>query len=159
MSDSVLHLVVQLGRDRYVLAASQVLEIITVVRLKPLPGAPIGVAGLMNYRGSAVPVVDLALVATGTPVSPTTAARIVVLQFPVPSRPGEHDALGLLVAAAHDTVRLDPQDFVDSGVVAGGAPCFGLVLATPDGVLQRVEPAVLLTPELRAALFRRAEGA
>jgi chemotaxis-related protein WspB len=69
------------------------------------------------------------------------------------------ESLGLLVPAARDTMRLDPDSFVDAGVAADGALHLGPVLATPEGVLQRVSVAELLGDELRRALYRTGEAA
>lgn len=154
MPESVLHLLVQAGGDRYALEASAVTEVVPLVRLKALPGAPKGTAGLMNYRGAAVPVVDLALLVTGTPTPATADARIVVVRHG-----GADDLVGLLVPAARDTARLDPDRFVDGGLRADGAPYLGEVLATPEGVVQRVTIGALLGEELRAALARRGAAA
>jgi chemotaxis-related protein WspB len=159
MGTPLLYLIIQLGRDRYALEASQVTEIVPLVRLKALPGAPVGAAGLMNYRGTALPVVDLSLLATGTPTAATEAARIVVVRHVVHGRTSADDAFGLLVPEARDTVRLDPDSFVDPGVAADGAPYLGKVVATADGVLQRVTVRALLTDQLRVALSRATESA
>ncbi len=61
------HVLVQLGEERYALAAEDVLEVGGVSDRAPLPGAPAGVAGLHNYRGNVVPLLDLAsLVGAGS---------------------------------------------------------------------------------------------
>jgi chemotaxis-related protein WspB len=154
MTAPILYLILQLGADRYALEASQVTEIVPLVRLKSLPGAPVGAAGLMNYRGAPLPVVDLSLLATGVPTAATEAARIVVVRYTGQGRAGSDDALGLLVPEARDTVRLDPGSFVDAGLAADGAPYLGPVLATAEGVLQRVTVQALLSDELRDAVHR-----
>ena len=155
---AALYLLVQLGGDRYAIAAGDVTEIVPLVRLKALPGAPAGTGGLMNYRGAAVPVVDLELLASGTPTESAATARIVVVRH-VPVDGGAAESLGLLVRSANDTIRLDPDSFVDGGMRTDGAPHLGPVVATPEGVIQRVTIGALLTPELRAALRRPGEAA
>jgi chemotaxis-related protein WspB len=155
----ILFLIIQLGEDRYALEASQVAEIVPLVRLKSLPGAPVGVAGLMNFRGAALPVVDVNLLATGTPTAATGATRIVVVHDVIEGRAGGGGALGLLVPDARETLRLDPAGFADAGIAADGAPYLGQVLATSEGVLQRVTIGALLSDELRDALSRSAEAA
>jgi chemotaxis-related protein WspB len=159
MGVPVLYLVIQLGRDRYALDASQVTEIVPLVRVKSLPGAPRGAVGLMNYRGVSLPVVDLNLLATGgiTPVSGAT--RIVVVRYAAPQQADGGGALGLLVPDTRETLRLDPDSFSPPGVAADGAPYLGDVLATPEGVLQRVTVNALMTDELRDALYRASVAA
>ncbi|CAN5367129.1 chemotaxis protein CheW [soil metagenome] len=150
MSSDVLYLVVRLGADRYAIEAAQVVEVIPLVRLKALPGAPHGVAGVMNYRGEPIPVIDLELVATRSSTKPMNGARIVIVDLAaLGSRRGN---VGLLVPQATETLRIDPGAFASSGVRADGAPYLGPVLATDTGVIQRVSVSALLTPELLAAL-------
>ena len=154
MSAARLYLVLRLGADRYAIESSLVEEVVPLVRLKALPGAPVGVAGLMNYRNEAVPVVDLNLVALGAPTPPRLATRIVVVRYAPDGAERARELLGLLVPEATETRRMDPDQFVDAGMATDGAPYLGPVLATPEGVIQRVVVAALLTPELRDALFR-----
>jgi chemotaxis-related protein WspB len=159
MAAPVLYLIIQLGGDRYALEASQVMEVVPLVRLKTLHGAPPGAAGLMNFRGTPLPVVDLSLMATGASAIPSEATRIVVVRYAAGEHPADGDALGLLVPEARETMCLDADSFADAGMVAEGAPYLGQVLATTEGVVQRVTVAALLTAELRDALFRRGEAA
>ncbi|MEP6991766.1 MAG: chemotaxis protein CheW, partial [bacterium] len=149
-----LYLVIRLGADRYAIDSSLVEEVVSLVRLKALPGAPMGVAGVMNYRADAVPVIDLNLVALGTPTPPRIATRIIVVRHASDGGDFRSELLGLLVPQATETRRIDDDAFVDAGVATDGAAYLGPVLATLEGVIQRVSVAALLTDELRDALRR-----
>lgn len=154
-----LYLIIRIGADRYAIDSSLVEEVVSLVRLKALPGAPVGVAGIMNYRTDAVPVIDLNLVALGTPTSPRIATRIVVVRHAADSVDGQSGLLGLLVPQATETRRIDDDEFVDAGMATDGAVYLGPVVTTPEGVIQRVVVGALLTAELRDALFRSAGAA
>src|SRR5580692_2688337 len=78
----VLFLLFQLGHDRYALEASRVLEVLPLLELKKLPGAPRGVAGIFNYRGRPVPAVDLSEMTLGRPASERLSTRIIVVNYP-----------------------------------------------------------------------------
>ncbi len=151
MSAALLFLVIRLGADRYAIEAAQVVELVTMVRLKALHGAPHGTAGVMNYRDEPVPVIDLNLLATGSPTAAMTAARIVVVRYA--SEPGRSGVVGLLVPEATETLRLEPDRFTDAGIRTDGSRYLGPVLTTPDGVIQLVSVSALLTTALRDALF------
>ena len=138
--------------------SSLVEEVVSLVRLKALPGAPVGVVGIMNYRTDAVPVIDLNLVALGTPTSPRIATRIVVVRHTADGVAGGSELLGLLVPEATETRRIDDDEFVPAGVATDGAAYLGPVVTTPQGVIQRVTIGALLTPELRDALLRGSEA-
>ena len=157
MSPALLYLVFRLGADRYALEATQVVEVVSLVRLKALHGAPNGVAGVMNYRDEPVPVIDLNLLATGVPTAALIATRIVVVRYAPDA--GRSGVVGLLVPEATETMRLEPDRFTDPGVTTDGARYLGPVLATAEGVIQRVSVSALLTAELRDALFPTAGAA
>ena len=55
----MLMLLFQLGNSRYAVPAREVVEIASMVKLEPIPMAPDYIAGLFNYRGQHVPVLDL----------------------------------------------------------------------------------------------------
>ena len=54
-----LHLLFNLGADRYALPASVVRKIMPLQRLKHVPEAPAWVVGLLSYHGEIIPVLDL----------------------------------------------------------------------------------------------------
>src|SRR3981081_1245817 len=159
MGAHVLYLIIQLGGDRYALEAAGVTEIVPLVHLKMLPAAPAITAGLMNYRGTAVPVIDLGCLVVGAPTARTASTRIVIIRDPESDRSDPTESLGLLVPAATDTVRLDPDNFVFAGTRADASLYLGPVLATPEGVIQRLVVSAFFTGELRGALPRDSEAA
>jgi purine-binding chemotaxis protein CheW len=59
LDDTLEALVFALGRERYALPATQVLEVRPLGWLTRLPGTPAFLAGLINVRGRIVPLVDL----------------------------------------------------------------------------------------------------
>ena len=147
----MLFVLVQLCSDRYAIAARDIAEVLPIVGLKSLPGAPEGVAGLLDYRGTAVPVVDLSALALGRPAARRVSTRMLVVDYPLPG--GGTRLLGLLAERATETMRCAPEDFRPVGLEAGGARYLGPVVHDRRGLIQRVGIAELLTAGLRAALF------
>jgi chemotaxis-related protein WspB len=151
----VLLLRFRLGEDEYALDTSDVVTVLPVVELKTIPQAPDGVAGVFNYRGTPVPVVDLAQEATGLRARPNLHTRIVVVRDRLQ---GAGDRLlGLLVEGATSTLRRAASDFSDARLA--GPEYLGPVTADGSRVVQMVDPGRLLTPEVRARLFRDASEA
>jgi chemotaxis-related protein WspB len=149
----MLFLLFELGRDRYLLDARHVVEILPMVRIKQIPQAPRGVAGLVNYRGATVPVVDLSAIALDRPAARTLGTRLVLVRYPDDS--GTARLLGLIAERATDVVRRAETDFVEPPARADAAPYLGRVATDQAGVLQRVEIRALLSPAVQAALFTR----
>ncbi len=148
----MLFLLFKLGRDRYVIDIARILEILPLVDLKKVPRASPEVAGVFNYRGIPVPVIDVSLALLGSPARRVLSTRLVLVRRPDGSE-GE-SPLGLILEAATGTIRRDSGDFSESGVTADGAPCLGPVASDPQGLIQWVEPDRLLSDAARAALFQ-----
>lgn len=151
----MLFVLVQLGSDRYALPARDIVEVLPLVALKALPGTPRGVAGLLDYRGTAVPVVDLSALALGVPARPRVSTRLLIVRYTTAR--GEDHFLGLVAERTAETLRRDPGDFRPAEV-ATEARYLGPVVTDARGLIQRVEVAALLTDELRAALFPATAG-
>ena len=147
----MLFLLFQLAADRYALPARDVLEVLPMVTLKALPGAPVGIAGLMDYRGTPVPVVDVSALALGRPAAARVSTRLLMVRYTAPG--GEEKPLGLLAEHATEMMNRAPSDFQPAGVGSKETRYLGPVASDPRGLIQRVEIAELLNDQLRAVLF------
>jgi len=147
----MLFLLFQLGKDRYALDASRVVEVAPLLAMKRLPQAPKGVAGIFNYRGRPVPAVDLCEMATGAPASERLSTRIIIVNYRHEN--GTEHLLGLIAENATETLRKNTKDWVDSGVTIGAAPYLGPVLLDSRGAIQWVNEQHLLGKPLRDLLF------
>lgn len=147
----MLFLLFQLGKDRYALQASRVLEVLPLVELRPIPDAPKGVAGLFNYHGRPVPAVDLAELTLGQPSDPRLSTRIVVINYP--DEQGALHPLGLIAEHATEIIRRDQRLFLEPGHKLGGAPYLGPVLMDSGGVIQWIHEQRLLPERARDLLF------
>jgi chemotaxis-related protein WspB len=147
----MLYLLLQIGKDRYAIAARSVVEVAPLVDLKTLPQAPPGVAGLMDYRGSPVPVVDIAETTMGERSPRRLGTRILLVNC---SGSGDSTRLlGLLAPHVTEMIRLEPQAFVDTGVQMPGTPYLGPVAKDERGLIQLVDVSRLLPPAIRDILF------
>lgn len=147
----MLFLLFRIGTERYALEARQVVEIVPLVRVKTIPQAPSGLAGVINYRGLPVPVIDLSELALGQPAQARVSTRIILVKYPVES--GEEHTLGLIAEHATETIKREPADFVSPGVAVGSAPYLGRVATDSRGMIQWVEVKNLLPASIRESLF------
>lgn len=150
---ALVFLTFRMGGERYAVDAQRVREVLPLVALKKLPQAPRGVAGLFDYRGAPVPVIDLSELTVGTPAPQRLGTRLVLVDYP--GAGGERHLLGLIVERATETLRRDRGDFVDGGVSSTGAPYLGPVCTDAQGMIQWITVERLLPPEVRDSLFRR----
>jgi chemotaxis-related protein WspB len=148
----MLFLLFRLDDDLYVLEAGRIGEILPMVRIKAMPGAPAGVAGLINHRGAPVPVMDLSLLALGRPAPHKLSTRIVLVRDAAPD--GTPCWLGLILEQATETLRRDPGEFRPSGLGHACGAYFGPVLPDERGLIQWIDPRKLLPPAVKELLFR-----
>jgi chemotaxis-related protein WspB len=145
----VLLLLFELDGGRYAVEATRVVEVLPLVSIRPLPNAPSGVAGLIDLRGTPVPVLDLAQLTLGRTTRSRLSTRIVVVRD---GTNGRVRLTGLLVERATDMRRCDAADFTAAPVRHERAPFLGAVCAGADGLLQLVDVSRLLaTPALSEA--------
>lgn len=150
-------LLFHLGQDRYGLSTRHLVRVLPLMDLKQLPQAPACVAGLMNYHGTPVPVLDLSLLACATRCRAAFDTRILLTDFSAAD--GSSHLLGLVVERVSHIVDMDPGLFTAPGVASPAAPYLGKVVATDGAIVQLVELAQLLTPEVQALLFAPAAQA
>jgi chemotaxis-related protein WspB len=153
----MLFLLFRLDDDRYALEAGKIVEIIPMVAVKRIPQAAAGIAGVIDYHGAPVPLVDLNQLSLGRPARSRLDTRIVIVEYP--DRDRTPRPLGLLAERATETVRRDPADFVDPGVRSSAASYLGPVAADAHGLIQWVELDRLLPPAVRDQLFSQPAAA
>jgi chemotaxis-related protein WspB len=147
----VLFLLFQLGRDRYALEASRVIEVLPLLELKRIPQAPRGVAGIFNYRGRPVPAVDLSELTLGQPAGERLSTRIIVINYPDES--GKNQPLGLIAEHATEIIRRDGREFVEPGLKLSAPAYLGPVLLDDRGAIQWIREQRLLPENVRDLLF------
>jgi chemotaxis-related protein WspB len=148
----MLFILFQIGRDRYALSARSIIEVLPLMNLKRVPCAPVGVAGVFNYRGAPVPVVDLNEMMLGEPAARRLSTRIILVIYPLDAL--HPRALGLIAEHATNMIQRSLQDFIETGVESDSARYLGRVTNDTEGLIQWIEVERLLTPEVRDVLFR-----
>jgi chemotaxis-related protein WspB len=147
----MLFLLFQLGKERYALQASRVVEVVPLLELKQLPQAPKGVAGIFNYHGRPVPAVDLCALTLGQPASERFSTRIIIVNYP--DDRGISHLLGLIAEHATEMLRKEPNEFMDSGVKLSDAPYLGPILMDSQHPVQWIYEQRLLPERVRDLLF------
>src|ERR1700722_19576730 len=131
----MLYLLFELGKDRYALEARQVVEVLPLLEFKRIPRAIPGLAGLFNYHGNAIPLIDLTELSLGRPSQAKMSTRIIVTNYVNDS--GERHPIGVLAERVTETIRRAESDFKASGVAAENARFLGPVLVENSRIIQR----------------------
>lgn len=152
----MLFLLFELGADRYALDVRQIAQVLPLLAIKQVPRAPAAMKGLVNYRGTPVPVVDLHQLTMGRPSAHRLSTRLVLVHYPDTS--GGTRLLGLIAERATQTARHDAADFTPSPITNAGAPYLGPVITDAHGLLQWIDVGTLLPPSFRDLLFTGTGG-
>jgi purine-binding chemotaxis protein CheW len=102
-----------LAAERYAIETQYVRAVVRMVNLTPVPGAPAFVAGITNYRGQVLCVVDLRSVFEASTTGPTGSSRLIVVGV-------ERVEFGVLADRVDAILRLPASEVLPlSGSVAG----------------------------------------
>ncbi len=121
-------LVFEVGAQRYGLPVADVRELLRVVTLTPLPKAPPIVEGIINLRGTVIPVLDIRARFRRPAKAPEHTDHLIV------ARAGERLA-ALRVDRALDVVRLDAGDAENAEGVMPGVEYVARVARLPEGLV------------------------
>ncbi len=94
----MLLLTFRAGSNRYAVAVSRVVEVLPKLELQPIPHAPALLAGVFNYRGKVVPVIDLGLLLSTVPCRNLLSTRMILVN----DTPGNHDRQNMTSAQLSD---------------------------------------------------------
>lgn len=130
-----------MGEDEYGISILRVREIAEYRTLTPVPTTPAWMRGVMNLRGTVVPVIDLAarLGMAATAVSRRTCLVIVEMDAD-----GERVVLAVMVDAVSRVVDVAPDDIQEP-------PPFGLGIDCVPGLV-RVDQRLIVLLDLTAIL-------
>lgn len=150
----MLFLLFKIGQDSYALDAGQIAAVLPLTNCKKIPATPLWIEGLLDYGTQHIPVLDISMLATGTPCIRRLSTRLVLVHYqPVNKHP---QLLGLLLEHATDTLRCHAEDFAESGIAHEEARYLGPVMRHENRLVQRIHVADLLDPATQALLFQEA---
>jgi chemotaxis-related protein WspB len=134
-----LLLVLTVAGQRHAIRATHVVEVLPALTLQPVALPPPGVAGLFDYRGTLVPVVDLGVVLAGRPCQHRLGSRVAVVNL---GQPPHHRLVGLLAEGC--ALRHGDATPTQQGLHRRQADFLGPVLPDEDGLLQILDPELLI---------------
>ncbi len=155
----MLFIVFQVAGESYALGASSVVEVMPLLRMRPMPGAPDFVCGVCVREGLPVPVIDLSKLICGTASSPSISSRILLVKESSGGGAGGGDRLIGLLAERVSCEKRSEDSFQPAGVATPGEPWLGDLSVQKRPSLQILSPERILNEELRALLFGENAGA
>ena len=147
----MLLILFKIDNERFGLDASRVIEVLPMVSMKKAHGTPIFVAGLLNFRGTVVPVIDISALITDTPAKQLLSTRIMLVLY-TDSHKDLH-VLGLLAEHVIETINVKEEEFHPPGIESDNARYLGKVRIDEKGILQLVEVDELLPESVQELLL------
>lgn len=144
----MLALVFRAGSAELAVVARDIIEVLPRVALREPTLAPAAVIGLLPFRGTLTPVVDVCVLVAGRAAARQLGTRIIVMGI---GAAAEQRYVGLL---AEDVSELVHCDDLARGLHLPEHPWLGAHLTNQTGLPQLVSVADLL-PEALLALFVR----
>jgi chemotaxis-related protein WspB len=148
----MLALAFRAGEMRFALPIAAVVEVSPRRALRPLAMAPAGVIGLLPFRGTLTPIVDLCRLVLGRDSRALRSSRIIVVALSGKAGPR---MIGLL---AEDVLDLLLVTATIPGLRLPSAPWLSDHLADQRDLPQLLDPAALLPEELEALFVAEAES-
>lgn len=147
------YVMLRLGGARYAVGMSAVAEVGRLPRLTRVPGTPVWLAGVANWRGRILAVLDVRPL-LGAAITPTgSLGRLVVLSE-------NSVTVGLLTEGVQGVVNCD-TDRIDPPPMTLDAETGSLLVGQfiePTGPIAVLDPTAVLSLRLRLPSPRRAAG-
>ena len=144
--------------EPYAIEARRVVEVLPLVPARPIPSTPVYIRGVFTYRGSLVPLVDMARRLADRPLTERLSTRVIVVEF---SRRGSQasgsEGLARLGLVAENVVSIRSVEGGKQPLTAmelAEAPYLGRIVALEGrsgvdaGTVQLIELDRLLSDEL-----------
>lgn len=123
----------EIAGDHFVVPVDRVEEVTPLVKVHELGKGPGPVAGLMDYRGNKVPVLDLSLLIRGKASRRAMSSRIIVVRCDGKLFNG---LAGLLAENVLDLVAIAEEEFASTGVDSPDTPFLGGVASVNGDLTQ-----------------------
>lgn len=114
-ADAALYLTFRLDKEFLALEVARVREVLDLCPITRVPRTPEYMRGVINLRGSVIPVIDLHRKFGLTTVATSIDSRIVVIEL---DHEGEGVVVGILADSVHDVIEISRGD-IDSSPQMG----------------------------------------
>jgi len=110
LAASAHYITFKLGDEIFAIPVAQVREVLDLTQITHVPTAPPYMRGVVNVRGSAIPVVDLRRKFGLPPVADSVNTRIVVLELHLD---GETTVVGGIADSVHNVIELEADEITE----------------------------------------------
>lgn len=146
----MLYLIFKAGENQYALETTRVLRVVPCVKLRPILSAPAYIAGLLNFRGTPVVVIDLGQLINRAPCRRFLSTRIIITEHARPD--GKQILLGLLAEDITTLMKKDHLDLMENVLSTPEINCLGQMFRDDERLIQLVKVEGMVPKELENML-------
>lgn len=151
----MLYLIFELNKQLYAIDSKEIIEIIPNVNFTAIPNAPKFIKGIFNYRGTAVPVIDLLIMTGGNPTPAKLSTKIMIVNYsPVKT---VEKTIGLLTENIIGSEHIGDEAITKNGLNIEDAKYLGEVVNKDNLMIQLINVDNLLTKEVQKVIFSAEE--
>ena len=138
----MLYLRFKLDNEEYALDTRHIIEITPLVDLKPVPKSEDFIVGIMNYRGTPVPVIDLAYILMDRESARNMSTRIIITYT------GNGRIAGLIIEHIEGMIKKSEADFINPNTDSGNASYLGNIAIDNRNMIQTINIEELLSEKM-----------
>lgn len=144
---AMLMLIFQVGDQRFAINTSCVVEILPAVPLQHVHAISEAIAGLFNYQGNIVPVINLNHLLKEADPTPNLNRRIILIR--PKQTDGQEKTFGLLVEKIIKTLVIEPSELQHDDELTHlfQNPYLGETFLHQNNIFQRLLPEQLLSDQ------------
>ena len=147
----MLLLTFQIGSERYAVRATEVIEILPLTTIREIPQAPSYIAGMLDYRHTILPVIDLIQLTQERNHKKVLSSRILVMSYPLEDK---NMSVGVIAEKVTDTINISDDTLTDTKIKLPNANYLGDVHNENGEFIQLVEVKSILTQDIKDMLFQ-----
>jgi chemotaxis-related protein WspB len=149
-SKNRLLLMFHISGKKYAIDATSVEEIIPLVRIESIAESSDSIIGYINYRGTMIPVIDLALQLTGEPSRKLLSTRIIVINSDFFDN--GNTLIGMIAEKVTETKHIDESD-IKYPMIEESEKNLNGILHGNEGIIRRLRFDNLLPDSFRSNLL------
>jgi chemotaxis-related protein WspB len=151
----MLMLLFQINDQRYAIASQQIVEVIPLVNLTKMTHTPDYFAGVFNYRGRIIPVIDLCQLISNQSCEEHLSTRIILVNYWGMDDTGKSTPhiMGLMAQRVIETLQTSAIDLVDVDIQIDKPPYLGKMILDDQGMIQCLHVEYLLSEVQQAYLL------
>lgn len=146
----MLFLLLAVDDKRYALESQKVVEVLPLVFLETLPHSPEYIAGIFNYRGKIVPVIDLCQLMRNKPCCEHFSTRIILIKHRYDgdensSESPQDSVFGLMGERVIETLHKSETELMDANIQIDAAPYLDKIIVQDAEMIQCIHLDYLLS--------------